>query len=363
MSTGSRPPELFVLATGQDDNIGDVVLRREYFDRLRAIGRMHLFVGSSSDDFVSALCLDEADEIYVSLRDWHSAAWRALFRGSVWFVEKPGELQLDKPTLRRQLKLLPLIVGTRIRNGHVLRLGLAMRSVAPPHLGWIRLLFRLSTMICWRDTATAAAFGYGTVGPDWAFGWRRPAQDKTDLGRADIAISFRADRNLPSDAILDTLIAFARDSGRRLVVVTQVRRDTARSSDLASRLGAELVAWPAGRTLEDHENSLREVYRRCALVVSDRLHALIMGMTEGAVPLCITDFGEPKVERHFDAIGFGETSIRWDVVGPGLTEMLIRQVDRHGEAYDAIQRARDSLDAITAQLVTSAKRHVGNQVG
>src|SRR3954451_19971250 len=104
-------PELFVLASGQDDNIGDVVLRREYFDRLRQIGRLHLFVGQASADFLDALRLQDSDVVYARLRQWHSAAWGSLIRGRVWFVEKPGELQLDSRTTRRQLKLLPLVLG------------------------------------------------------------------------------------------------------------------------------------------------------------------------------------------------------------------------------------------------------------
>jgi hypothetical protein len=350
----SERPDLFVLATGQDDNLGDVVLRREYFDRLRALGDLHLFVGNASADFIDGLRLHEADEVYVTLRQWHSVAWRALFRGRVWFVDKPGELQLDRGTFRRHLKLLPLIVGIRLRNGQVLRLGMAMRAPNPLYLRRLRPLFRLSTMILWRDTATRNAFRFGAVGPDWAFRWDDSEQDALDVDRTDIAISYRGDREPPSEAILTSLDALARDGARRLVVVTQVRRDEARSSDLASRLGAELITWPAARTSVEQEAVLRKVYRNSAAVVSDRLHALIVGMTEGAVPLCITDEGESKVGRHFDAVGFERSTVDLTDATAPLTEVIERQIGRRAEALQALREAQARLDGVSAQLAAFA---------
>lgn len=354
-----KPPEVFVLATGQDDNIGDVVLRREYLDRLRGIGRLHLFVGSSSADFLDGLRIHESDELYVSLRQWHSAAWSALARGGVWFVDKPGELQLDSRTVNRQLKLLPLVLAIRLRRGQVLRLGMAVRAVDTKYLKRLRPLFRLSTRVCWRDTTTGSAFGFGDVGPDWAFAWDGSGPDALNAQRADIAISYRGDREPPADALLDSLAALAADGMRRIVVVTQVRRDEPRSVDLAARLGAELIPWPPERTLADHEEVLRDVYRASALVVSDRLHVLIVGMTEGAVPLCVTDGGESKVERHFSAVGFDKSTMRLDGNAAPVA-MLEEQLERRAEVLDALRTAHRRLDDVTGQLARAASPHHGD---
>lgn len=348
-------PDLFVLATGQDDNIGDVVLRREYFDRLRRIGRLHIFVGGSSADFLDGLRLDEADECYSTLRQWHSAAWKALARGAVWFVDKPGELQLDRRTVVRQLKLLPLILAIRLRRGQVLRLGMAMRSVNARYLRPLRPLFRLSTKVLWRDTATGRAFGFGEVGPDWAFAWEGSDDDALDVDRADVAVSHRGDRDPPSEAFVASLAALTRVTGRRVVVVTQVRRDVPAAAELAEHLGAELIPWPVERTLAEHEDVVRAIYRRSALVVSDRLHALIVGMTEGAVPLCVSEQGEAKVERHIDAVGFEGSTLRLDgAVAP--VAAFERQVERRKELLKAVRLARDELDRLTAELAGPVAR-------
>lgn len=354
-------PELFVLATGQDDNIGDVVLRRECFDRLRTVGRLHLFLGDSSQDFVDGLCLDDRDTTYATMRQWHSAAWRALGRGEVWFVDKPGELQLDERTVNRQLKLAPLVVAVRLRGGQVLRLGMAMRETRARYLRQLRPLLRLSTRVCWRDTATGPAFGFGTIGPDWAFARDAAPEAIPSAARVDVAVSYRGDRPLPSSALLDELAALTRGGTRRLVVLAQVRRDTARAAELAERLGAVLVPWPDERTLAEHEAVVRAVYRHSALVVSDRLHALIVGMTEGAVPLCLSDHGEAKIERHLDAVGFGGATVRLDGSTPHRA-LLEGQVARRAELSDALTRARDELAALVSSLRDLAARGRGADV-
>lgn len=343
--------ELFVLATGQDDNLGDVVLRREFFDRLRAVGNLNVFVGESSGDFIDGLCLKDTDTVYRSLRQWHSAAWRSLTSAQVWYVDKPGELQLDSRTLRRQVKLLPLLLVIRLSGGQVLRLGMAMRAGNRLPLRALRVLFRLSTMVCWRDTLSSKAFGYGVVGPDWAFR-RDCAPQPIASERSYIAITYRGDREKPSAQILDALRAMSRDRNWRLVVVTQVRRDSARSLELASHLGAELAPWPEERSVAEQEAVLRDIYRRSALVVSDRLHALIIGMAEGAVPLCITDTGEPKVGRHFDAIGFASSTANLHEAGGTLAELMELQILRRDEALQALEAAQARLDGVSAELLS-----------
>jgi hypothetical protein len=350
----SRHPELFVLATGQDDNIGDVVLRREYFDRLRKLGRLHIFVGTSSADFLDGLRLHHSDCVYEELEKWHSAAWRKLIRAKVWFVDKPGELQLDSRTMRRQLKLVPLIVGIRLRKGQVLRLGMAMRAVDSLQLRRLRRLFRLSTETYWRDTDTSTAIGYGAVAPDWAFGWRAHEDSERQDRRPYIAVSYRGDRDAPSGRTLESLAELARNHSRRLVVVTQVRRDSQRSLELASNLGAELVPWPPGRSFADQEEVLRMVYRKSALVVSDRLHVLIVGMTEGAVPLCITDRGESKVERHLNAVGFRGSTARLDDDSMPIGQVLEGQIARGSEVSMSVRNAQERLEQLIAHLAVCA---------
>ena len=48
---------------------------------------------------------------------------------------------------------------------------------------------------------------------------------------------------------------------------------------------------------------LRREYAGMRLILSDRLHALLIAMSEGAVPLGLAEATTEKLARHFDALG------------------------------------------------------------
>ena len=114
------------------------------------------------------------------------------------------------------------------------------------------------------------------------------------------------------------------------------------------------MPWPEDRSLTDHETVLRAIYRKSALVVSDRLHALIIGMTEGAVPACVTDAGEAKIERHFEAIGFERTTFSLNESQGSVVQALAEQIGRYDEASRANNDALKNLDSLTARMAKMA---------
>lgn len=298
---------IFVLGSGQEDNIGDVVLRRTMFDELRARGALHVFLGPASDEFVTALALSDADVVYRDKGAWRSALWKSIRSGrGTWFVDKPGELILGRRYLLAQLRMLPAAVAIRLQRGKVLRLGLGQRSPEPRLTPVYRALFRLSNVVAWRDADTYATFRLGEVMPDWGFAERGSVEDE---GRNLLVLSYRSDKPALTPALVSAIGEAARSRGLSTVVVTQVGRDSTRSRELAASLGAELVDWPEERTHGEQERLLRDVYRRSAIVLSDRLHVLIVAMTEGAVPLALSMGPNYKIGRHFDAIGYAGVSV------------------------------------------------------
>src|SRR5699024_7030879 len=121
--------------------------------------------------------------------------------------------------------------------------------------------------------------------------------------RGSLGVSLRADRPYPSPA----WIRAVRDAGERLgleiVTVAQVRRDDERAHRLASELGGRAVGFPPATTHVAQEKILRDEYAGMRAVVSDRLHVLLLALTEGAVPLGWTEAATDKLERHLDAVG------------------------------------------------------------
>lgn len=340
---------VFILCSGQEDNIGDVVLRRELLSRLNGIGRLHVFLGAASTEFIAGLELRPGDVVYSDKKSWRRELWRSIRRGDAWLVDKPGELLLDRRHLLAQVRLAVAALATRARGGTVLRVGLGQRTRS----GWLvrlfRPLLRNSTILAWRDTESQRTFRIGEVMPDWGFG---EAGAAASPGRRRLVLSYRSDRPELSDGTIAAIARVAAQHDLEPIVVTQVGRDAPRSHALADRLGCAVLDWPSGRTHVEQEKLLREVYTSTALVLSDRLHVLIVALTEGAVPLGLTEHQEAKIGRHFEAIGLADVSVRVDADSDATATIIERALDRSSESAAALAGAHEAIRAITARIAT-----------
>jgi hypothetical protein len=194
--------------------------------------------------------------------------------------------------------------------------------------------------------------GRGTVAPDWgyAFGTQDLTVARTGEDRPVLAVSLRGDRPAPGAVWIDTVRALATDRSLDVVVVPQVGRDLPRARELAADLGGELVAWDG----IDHaaaEKMERDVYRRASFVVSDRLHALVLGHTEGALPVGLAPGSAGKLERSLATVG--ATGVAFSTQDVDVTEALAR-IDaldaRRPDLVDAVGRARDQLGSLRRRL-------------
>jgi beta-1,4-mannosyltransferase len=142
-----------------------------------------------------------------------------------------------------------------------------------------------------------------------------------------------------------------------IVVVTQVARDVERCQELAERWGARHVAWVSDDHLQQ-ELAVRAVYRRALAVISDRLHVLILGATEGAVPLGWCEHATTKIDRHFDVVGapwvgrgrVGATAALDELDGPGLASLAAR-------AERVVAQSRSRVDEVAGRIRSVAGSH------
>ncbi|QEO13670.1 polysaccharide pyruvyl transferase family protein [Agromyces intestinalis] len=297
---------VFVKVDGQNDNLGDSVLRRGLLRAVRGDGtaKLHVYVGKNDDDYLSSVGVRATDILYRSPQDWWRAGFGCLGRERTIFVPSAGEMPFDGP---RYLSGFRLFVGSRLarhRSGGALHVGAGLRyrdTAVPPFERYARRSFEV---VGWRDADTAAAFGRGEVIPDWAFAEGRvPGRAGQNVERSLLAVSMRGDRPRVSDEWIDLFTDLARSRGLDLAVVTQVRRDTPAAEDLARRLGAvEVILWE-GESHVDWERRVRDVYGRSAIVAGDRAHGLIIAATEGAVPLA-AGASTSKMERVLAPAGF-----------------------------------------------------------
>lgn len=335
--------DIYVLCTGQEDNIGDVVLRRAFLDELREIGRLGIYLGPASAEFIDALALGPDDRVFDSKKDWRAAAWRSARAQRTWIVDKPGEIVLNRRLLAAQVRLWPLMVLARLRGGRVIRSGLGFRT----DTRWKQRLYaqtlRASDMLVWRDTESRQVAGHGRVAPDWGF-WEDCTASPHE--RDSLILSYRSDRPMPSEDALEAVRRFADREGLRLVVATQVQRDSSRTLEIAAVIGADVADWPLGVSHRDQEQRLRELYGRARLVLSDRLHVLIVGYTEGALPLCLVEWDEDKINRHFAPVGMADVSVR--AVGAEWFDVLSSSVEGAGPGDPRLQAS--ALDDVRREL-------------
>jgi hypothetical protein len=339
--------EIFVPGRGQYQNIGDVLLRRHLLDWLRRCGRLHVYVGRSPAGYDAGLGLTAEDVRYRSFITWYAAGLASAARGQASYVFKPGEIQLTLIGMKEHLSMLPLLVLIRARGGAAARAGAGSRNFSALPRMLIGPSIALSNLSLWRDAETARYLGGGVM-PDLGFGEGNADLAASDVsGRDVLVVSMRSDlgdRPDPPQYWLAAVRQFAERHGLMIWTATQVHVDDERSGRLASALGGQSLRWD-GVGHDEQEARLRTLYRRAAMVVSDRLHVLIAALTEGAVPAGLLLDASDKVARHFAAAGIYDVS--FPSAGLGTDDLVSRLeglLQRRAILLEQLDQARAQLE-------------------
>lgn len=345
---------ILVSAEGQTDNVGDSVLRRGLLDTLRQHGELVVRLADTTPEYVAGLRLDPRDTVVTSRVQWQREVLAAARDGQV-LAHNAGEALLTRDWALGYVKLAPVLALARLRGGHALHTGFGLRA---PHPLWgrvVRTALLPCDLVTWRDASSRQWVGTGGTAPDWAWaaGPTGPTgaaagtsvRDLPSPGRDVLAVSLRGDRAEPSDGWCDVVRTVAAEAGLTVVATPQVGRDRTRAADLARRLGGDLVDGDDWRH-DVVEDRVRAVYRRSALVVSDRLHAVVVGHTEGAVPVGLGD-GVAKIGRTLATVGLGSAAVAdLDDAVASVQALLARRDD----VLTAADAARDRLVALGARI-------------
>lgn len=303
---------IFYWCSGQEDNIGDVILRRRMLRSLQDNGECRVYVGRASQSFIESLGLRANDGVYSNFLKFIISAMFHCFRRDWKFGFNPGEIKCNRRQSLMHAALIPMMLLSNLRGRRCIRVGVGVHDYTSRWDLFVRATVRLAAANIWRDEESCARFGQGTVAPDWAFdenGERQP-MGGIAASRHMLGVSLRSDGSATTQTWVMAIHALARMHKLEPVVVVQVRRDSQRARNLAERLECGLVDWTS-ESHSEQEARLRSLYGECAGVVSDRLHVLVMAMTEGALPIGLMEHPDNKVRRHFQAAGFDRIS--WDV--------------------------------------------------
>ncbi|MGA9374817.1 MAG: hypothetical protein WBV64_07280 [Mycobacterium sp.] len=317
---------IFLSTWGQNDNIGDSILRRGLLRSFQGMDGVDLHVhvgrrepGEPNDEgYLTAVGLNGTEILYDSTLDWLKAASASVCAKRTIMVLPAGEIVYARfgKSLMAAGNLV-LALAPRARGGTAMQVGAGVRmsSVGDkvrsgarrvrgiPAIPFLdRASRRSMAMVAWRDTATRNAFGTGDVLPDWAFGEGADPQDG-GLGAAPaqrklMAVTTRWDRGDLGDDKIAQLRGLADRHDLAIQVYSQVRRDREHSERMARILhpGTDAILFE-NQTHAEWEHQVRALHRESAIVAGDRAHALIIGATEGAIPLAISNWTTEKPVR------------------------------------------------------------------
>lgn len=276
---------LFCSVAAQHDNLGDIQIRRTILSYFSNRGyRLYVFIGSMPSEYVAAF---EFSGDSILIRSKFEFIWTVLKvgrrgEGSLLFAPGPHKLVNSPRGVAKAIGMLIAVIFTRLSGGESFSLGRAFRGRAHVARFSERFISRLSTAYSVRDCVSSRYLGQeAQVIPDLAFSAVQSWAAAED--RPLVAISVRSDSCVDEEA-LSGLVRMSQEANMEVIFVSQVRRDDEQHRKLAFRFGVESVVWGENTHSEQWKRVL-DVYSKAYAVVSNRLHALLFGVAQGAFPV------------------------------------------------------------------------------
>lgn len=349
-NTSPRHTRTFVSLTGPAGNIGDALIRRATLDWARGTSdELIAYVGEAPDVWLRQLGVPSGTRV---LRGKKSVArWLFLLatsRNRPVLVLEAGEVPLHRGNGLRELVFLAETIIVRVKRGVVVRPPRGIRAATQPSL-WLHALgAKLSQIALWRDAISARLVGACDVTPD--VGFRDVRQGEAFADRDELIVSLRGLRDMPDPEWVDAVKGFARDHELTIHTVVQVREDEARARALAIALGGVFEPWGDNDALAQEE-ALCARYDNAKIVISDRMHVLVLAALGGAVPVELVPQPTAKITEAFAAIGLHDISA--DSMKTDASRFLALQLARHDEVVARTTEAAATLADVEGQMRTA----------
>jgi hypothetical protein len=346
-----RGTRTFVSLTGPAGNLGDALIRRGTLRwALGTSDELVVYTGDSPDAWLRQLGVPDDATVLRSKRSVARWLWMlatAPLRPVLVF--EAGEVPLHKGNGLRELVFLIETLLVRLKGGVVVRPPRGIRAPSNPSTWLHARAARLSQVALWRDEASAALVGGGELAPDIGFAVEARSDGTADP-RDELLVSLRGNRPMPGDDWVAAVRAVAESAGLRIRAVVQVREDEARARELADVLGGEFDAWGDTDPVA-HEAQLRERYSRARLVISDRMHVLVLAAIDGAAPAELVPAPTRKITEAFATVGIHGMSLNASQVQPReMQAFLTSRMVRGDQVRERIESARRRLGGIESRM-------------
>lgn len=352
-----RRTRTFVSLTGPAGNIGDALIRRETLGwALGTSDQLVAYTGGAPDVWLRQLNLPADAIVLRSKKSVPRWLWLLLIapRHPV-LVFEAGEIPLDRGNGLRELVFLAETLIVRLKGGVVVRPPRGIRAPSWPALAIHRLASRLSQVTLWRDGSTLATARCGRLAPDIGFSaGTRPGSPWQE--RSELLVSLRGARPLPDVAWLSAVREAAESAGLSIRTVVQVREDESRARELARLLGGEFEAWGDTDPLVQEER-LRQRYDTAQVVVSDRMHVLVLAALSGAIPVELVPSPTQKIAKAFAAIGLHGLSVDASASDPTRMQEALRPTpERAAEVTERVRMAAATLQGVQHKIRDGVRR-------
>lgn len=355
--TSQHRTRTFVSLTGPDGNIGDALIRRATLEwALGTSDELVVYTGAAPDVWIRQLGVPADAVILRTKRSVPRWLWMLLTspRRPV-LVFEAGEVPLERGNGLRELVFLAETMLVRLKRGVIVRPPRGIRAPSNP-AAWLHArAARLSQIALWRDAHSAAVVGGASIAPDIGFAAKTP-EATTRRERNELIVSFRGARPMPGTAWLEAVRATAEAADLRIRTVVQVREDESRARELADALGGEFDPWGDTDSVTQ-ESRLRERYARARLVISDRMHVLVLAALDGAAPAELVPNPTRKIADAFATIGIRDISRDAEACDADqMRSFLVAQFDRAAEIGERIHEARQRLAQIEHDMRETIRR-------
>ncbi|WP_166980726.1 polysaccharide pyruvyl transferase family protein [Paramicrobacterium fandaimingii] len=343
---------VFYSIAAQPDNLGDVVIRKILLDWLDDSKRpMFILVSTMPESYVRAFSVPGSATLIRNPFHYQLRLIRALLVGRPSIVFAPGPQIIGYSGRARAKSVVNAInsILVKLRRGQVLIVGRSYSGNKVIARSVERITARLADLCVVRDTGSLDTLALKRfVAPDLAY-FKPSSGIGSSQDRPQVAVSLRGDKPA-SSGTLEWIKLFAASRGLSIILVTQVARDDAQHHNVASELGCDVVEWQSN----DYVAQLKRVenaYAHSAFVITDRLHAAILGARNGAIPICIVHPGVDKLPKTLSVVGEPKL-MEPEIVTPIFIDKDNFSVER-GKVVADVEAASARLEDIRAMVLTT----------
>ncbi|MFQ8432853.1 polysaccharide pyruvyl transferase family protein [Amaricoccus sp. W119] len=270
--------------------------------------------------------------------------------GSLIFTSR-GDVSNPRSNYRRDVYLYAL---QRLPGMNLALVGASFDTISPSKAWLLRAAQRRGGAISVRDSRSRLLLAGAGVGaplvPDLAF--LLPTTEPKAGPRRLALFMPRRRATIPVDKVAGIVAHSAdvlRSRGLEPAIAWQSGQDASFCRALARAAGLP-VATPSERTV-GRLPAMEKLYRESAIVLSNRLHALLIAAANGALPVALLEPEETRVRGIFEDAGWADLVTDARAV-PDLERLAGHRFAREGAGpafADAAERIRCYLDRVVGQ--------------